>query len=119
VIPLKNITGNYNLSVLISEDSLIGEQLDYSLPSGQQLVPSYRFDHVLRGSVNGTWGEQIVNGVANLNDTISKTYSNFNLSTLVTNPSKCHVIAFVYDADNGSARRYEIFQSEDKKVTSP
>ena len=119
VIPLKNLTGNYNLSVLISEDSLVGEQLDYSLPSGQQLVSNYQFDHVLRGAVNGTWGEQVINGIASAGDTIVKTYSGFNLSSIANRPSKCHVVAFVYDADNNSTRRYEIFQVEDKKVSNP
>lgn len=119
VIPLRNITGNFNLSVLISEDSLLGEQLDYSLPSGQQVVQNYRFDHVLRGAINSTWGDQVVNGVINSNDTVVKLYSNINLSAIATRPAKCHVVAFVYDADNNSSRRYEVFQAEEKKVIVP
>lgn len=111
----KDVSGKFNLSVLIVEDSIIGEQLDYRLPSGQQIIPDYVFMHVLRGSLNTTWGEQILDGSWIKGDSIAKTYSNYQLSgTMVA--KNCHIIAFVYNADTGSSSYYEVMQAEDALV---
>jgi hypothetical protein len=110
----KAVSGTYNLSVVLVEDSIIAEQLDYRLPSGQQRITNYVFMHVLRGSLNTTWGEQVLNGSWAKNDSIVKTYSNYSLSTYV--PKNCHIIAFVYNADNTSASYYEVMQVEEAEV---
>jgi hypothetical protein len=44
-ITVKSLTNNagiYKLVVLLSEDSIIAEQLDYRLPSGSQLISRLR-----------------------------------------------------------------------------
>ena len=51
---LASNTGTYKLVVLLTEDSIIKEQLDYSLPVGSQFITNYRFNHVLRGAINST-----------------------------------------------------------------
>ena len=84
----------------LSEDSIIAEQLDYRL-QGNQVRSNYEFNHVLRGAINSTWGDQIFSSGAVINDSIVKSYSNYTINTNY-NPSKCHVIAYVYDADPSS-----------------
>lgn len=113
---LKALTGNYKLSVLIAEDSIISKQLDYSLPSGQQLVTDYNFMHVLRGSLNSAYGEQAWNGSIASGANIVKTYSNFQLANNYI-AKNCHIIAFIYNADNTSTTYREVLQAEMKRVT--
>lgn len=113
---LVNNTGTYKLVVLLSEDSIIAEQLDYRLPSGSQLVTNYEFNHVLRGAINSEWGDAIFATTnPSSNDSIVNTYSNYIInSSYKTN--KCHVIAYIYDADSNSPTYYEVLQVEEEKV---
>lgn len=103
-------TGTYKLVVLLSEDSIIAEQLDYRLPSGSQFVPNYKFNHVLRGAVNSTWGDDVFATGASANDSIVKSYNNFIINSNY-NAAKCHVIAYIYDTSN-----YEVLQVEEAEV---
>lgn len=110
-------TGVYNLVVLLTEDSIIGEQLDYSITSGSQLDTNYVFNHVLRGAINSTWGDAIFTAAtkADLNDSIVKSYPNFNINSGFR-AKKCHVIAYVYDADPSSPTYYEVLQVEEADI---
>ena len=108
-------TGIFNLVVVLTEDSIVAEQIDYSLPMGSQYVSNYEFNHVLRGAVNSTWGDQIVAASINANDSVVKTYSNFQLSA-GWKSKKCKVVAFVYDAGATSLTQYEVLQAEEKIV---
>lgn len=112
---LSNNSGIYKLVVLLSEDSIIAEQLDYRLPSGSQLISNYEFKHVLRDAINSTWGDAVFTSGAVANDSIVKTYSNYNLNSGY-NAAKCHVIAYVYDADPNSPTYYEVLQVEEAHV---
>lgn len=77
------IGGNVNLTVYITEDSIIGTQ---SGASG-----SYRHDHVLRDVVTDYWGDALTN--TNANDTYSKHYTYTLPATW--NYAKCRLVAFV------------------------
>lgn len=112
---LSTNTGIYKLVVLLSEDSIIAEQLDYRLPSGSQLISNYEFKHVLRDAINSTWGDAVFASGAVANDSIVKTYSNYSLNSGY-NAAKCHVIAYVYDADPNSPTYYEVLQVEEAHV---
>ena len=50
-------TSDYHLVAWIVENGLVGEQLDYR--QNPSFVEDFKFEHVLRGSMNGTWGEQV------------------------------------------------------------
>lgn len=111
-------TGTFNLVVVLTEDSIIGEQLDYNEPAGPpnyQVIPNYTFNHVLRGAFNTSWGVPVISGSINKNDSVVKTYSNFQLAP-TWRSKKCKVIAYVYDAVPGSATQYEVLQVETKDV---
>lgn len=112
---LTNNAGIYKLVVLLSEDSIIAEQLDYRLPSGSQLIPNYEFNHVLREAVNSTWGDPIFAGGAIINDSTVKAFPNYTINS-VYNAAKCHIIAYVYDADPNSPTYYEVLQVEEAHV---
>lgn len=53
-----NYTDELNLTMYLTEDGIIGTQEG---PSGVT-YENYTFNHVLRGSFNGTWGESIGSG---------------------------------------------------------
>lgn len=114
---LASNSGTYKLVVLLTQDSIIAEQLDYRLPQGSQNIPNYQFNHVLRGAINSEWGDAIFTTAANLNDSVVKSYTNFIVNPSY-NASKCRVIAYVYDADASStnASAYEVLQVEEEKV---
>lgn len=112
---LTNNAGVYKLVVLLSEDSIIAEQLDYRLPSGSQLIPDYEFNHVLREAVNSTWGDPVFVSGAVANDSTVKTFPNYIINSSY-NASKCHIIAYVYDADPNSPTYYEVLQVEEAHV---
>lgn len=109
-------TGMYKLVVLLTEDSIVGEQLDYRLPSGSQVIPNYKFEHVLRDAINSTWGDAVFAGTGAVpNDSVVKTYNNYTISSAYR-ARKCHVVAYVYDASSSSPTYYEVLQAEEEKV---
>lgn len=112
---LTNNTGIYKLVVLLTEDSIIAEQLDYSLPSGSQFITNYEFNHVLRDAVNSTWGDPVFVSGAIANDSVVKTFPSYVINSGY-NPAKCHIIAYVYDANPSSPTYYEVLQVEEAKV---
>ncbi len=118
-ITVKSLTGNagtYKLVVLLTEDSLVAEQLDYRQPVGQQTIPDYVFNHVLRGSVNSTWGDAIFSvAPAAKNDSVVKSYPNYTLNGGYR-ANKCHIVAYVYDADASSATHYQVLEANEALV---
>mgnify|MGYP004448638165 FL=1 len=106
VKPLVNgVSHKLKLAVYVIEDGIVGSQLDYEKPAGQQEIPNYVHNHVLRSSFSGVYGEEIaING-----DEFEKSYSKAIKADW--NVENCQVIAFVYDADTK-----EMLQAEIKKV---
>ena len=104
---LRDTTQNLVLCVYLVEDSILGGQLDGEVP-GDHIVPEYTFMHVLRTSLNGTWGEEIASTSTPIakDDIITKKYENFSYdATWVA--KNLNIVAFVYDNDTK-----EIFQAE-------
>src|SRR5437763_710780 len=54
---LADLTGNYSLSVVVIEDSIVSWQLDDAASTPN--VSNYIQRHVLRGALNGPWGDQV------------------------------------------------------------
>ncbi len=112
---LANNTGIYKTVVLLTEDSIIAEQLDYSLPVGSQTNTNYEFDHVLRGAINSSWGDVMFASGAGINIEDSKTYSSYQIKSTFK-PSHCSIIVYIYDADPSSPTYYEVLQTETIKL---
>lgn len=106
----KASTGNDRIAVYLIEDSIIYQQIDYSLLPNDDLVPNYLHRHVFRGAMSGgkfdgkyspptkstigAFGEPLPATVANAST--SKTYS-ISFKGTNWNPKNCSVIVSVND----------------------
>lgn len=106
---LQNIDETLNIVYYLTEDSILSSQKDYDLPS-PSLIEDYYHRHMLRGSMNGTWGEQLGEGVSYTENTQINTSANFTIPT-DWNAEKVAVVAVVY-----RAATKEIIQVEEKKI---
>ncbi len=59
-----------NLCIYITEDGIISPQ-----KNNNEIIPDYEHKHVLRGSVSGTFGEQLKSGGADAGEKLTKTYT--------------------------------------------
>lgn len=89
-----------NLVVYVTEDSIINWQKDYSLKPNED-VQNYVHRHVLRSSINGTFGQPFASGKIVQNATIKKSFT-YKLSRMgkdgkeeFFNPERCSVVAFI------------------------
>ena len=106
---LNNVTDTFRLQVVLTEDSVTDWQLWYNhAPS--EFVDNYVHRHVLRTSVNGSFGTVIASGTITAGTTVVTGY------TLTLDPawidSRCHVVAFLYKENN-----YRVLQAEEAAVT--
>lgn len=119
---------NTNLQVILIQDSIVSDQYDNKPPAGATMDPedpirrlNYRFDHIVVGSINGTWGELAKAAPIAASDTVSKKYECFLVEKCFFKkdpyPSVClddkhiSVVAFIYDVST-----YEILQVEKVKI---
>ncbi len=79
--------GNLKLCVYVTEDNLVCQQAN-----GTEIITDYNHDHVLRCSLNGTWGETIGNSS-------EKTY-NLPVAGTGWNTDNLNIVAFIYDEAN-------------------
>lgn len=104
---LKDANKKLNLCVYFVEDSIIAPQKDYSLNPAS--VEDYVHRHVLRASLNGTWGEEILSNSAKFGDVITKEY-NYEIPGEY-NVEHCEIVSFVYLSDTK-----EVVQADSEKV---
>ena len=101
---LMDISGTYKICAYLTEDSIVKPQ-----QNNTTIIYDYVHRHVLRGSLNGTWGDILLTGNTSQNAQFTKNYS-MALDT-AWSENHCSVVSFIYDAAN-----YEIIQVEEKKV---
>jgi hypothetical protein len=94
---LINYSGKVNLTVCLLEDSIYGGQLNSIKPDSTPIIKNFRFMHMLRGSLNGTFGEEITVNPQSGN-ILTKTYS-FPFTGTDFKVAHCNVIAFISDGD--------------------
>jgi hypothetical protein len=92
---LQAYPNNVKLQLVLTEDSIIGPQLDYS-QTPEDYVPDYEFEHMLRDAVNGSWGEVAKAGPIAALSTATITNSNFAVSSAF-NDRHLYLVAFLYD----------------------
>jgi thiol-disulfide isomerase/thioredoxin len=106
------VTGNadHQIVAIITEDSIIAQQEDYSLPAPTH-VEDYVHMHVLRGpiSTGGTWGLPVKNNTIVLGEKLQFTFDSVLDSSYVA--KNCHVVVFVH---NNATK--EILQVEEIKL---
>jgi len=101
---LMDITGTYKICAYLTEDSIVKPQ-----QTQDSIAYHYIHRHVLRGSLNGTWGDTLLTGTTPKNAQFIKNCS-ITLNS-EWNENHCYVVAFIYDAST-----YEIIQVEEKRV---
>ncbi len=101
-------SANYNICVVITEDSIIKPQIDNG-----ETITDYMHMHVMRGMVSPTWGDQIITGTPTLGQTYTKNYTGYKLGK-DWNPDHCHIVAYVYYADGD--KLYQIIQAQEVKL---
>ena len=96
---LNMLEGTYYLEVCITEDSIVSAQKNENPTIGETpVIYDYVFMHMLRGSVNGTWGENIFGEPVQTGKTYSKSYQ----YTITGKPEHSHVVAFIYNYETKS-----------------
>jgi len=94
---LKTLSDTLSLAIYFIEDSIISKQTDYEATPSD--VDDYLHKHVLRGSINGTYGEQIIAGTAIKDASVDRQYT-FALDTAKYNLNHCYTVAFVFNTNN-------------------
>lgn len=90
---LDMLSGSYSLVVLLTEDSIIKPQLDYSISA---TIPDYVHRHVLRSGVSTTFGEAIIPGQIGSSEVRS-----FSIPLKPDwNENHCEVVAYLMNAVN-------------------
>lgn len=92
---LSSYQNETKLSVVLTEDEIIGPQKDYRKTPNK--VPDFKFEHMLRGSLNGSWGDVLKSGPIATNDSALTSYPNLGLDSAF-NDKHVYVVVFAYDA---------------------
>jgi thiol-disulfide isomerase/thioredoxin len=113
---LSQLDGDYNLSVVITEDSIVKPQKNNDPQLGPTPeIQDYVHMHVLRGAVNGDWGESFFSGPKDSLDVLPQKQYNYTLDAS-WKAKDCHVVAYFYRSDNAAGTEYEIIQATEVKV---
>jgi thiol-disulfide isomerase/thioredoxin len=109
---LNPLSGTYNLVVLLTQDSIVDWQEDYTI-TPNSCVQNYVHRHVLRGAINGAgsgWGDSLTTNPIAGTGFLTKTYSSYTLNP-AWNIAQCYVVAFIYNTST-----YEVVQAEERKI---
>ncbi len=101
------LEGKYSLIVCITQDNLVSPQKNNDPEIGPTPIDeNYVHNHVLRGTLNGVWGETIgTNGEVS----VGSVYENSYTSAFPDNwiPKDCHVVAFMYNDETKTVVQVE------------
>ncbi|HPF01139.1 MAG TPA: Omp28-related outer membrane protein [Bacteroidales bacterium] len=99
------------ISAYLTEDSIVDYQKNNDPAVGTTPeIADYVHMHVLRGSMNGTWGDTLCSGGATVGTQLSKTLS-YTVSNASWNKDHMNIVVFIYDAAT-----LEIIQTEEVKL---
>ncbi len=104
---MEAMSGDYKLSVVLTEDSVIDWQVWYG--HNPELVSDYVHHHMLRTALNTAYGVPVGASGIEANSTEVTGYT-INLDPS-WNPDHCAVVAFLYNANT-----YEVLQVEEVKI---
>lgn len=92
----EDVEGTYKLIVCITQNNIISAQKNNDESIGPTPIDSaYVHNHVLRGTINGTWGENLSgSGSIDMSTTYEKTYTQLFADDWI--PEDCQIVAFVY-----------------------
>ncbi len=105
-----DITDPVYISAYLTEDNIIKPQKNSDPTVGTTPeIDDYDHMHVLRGSMNGTWGEELTT-TATSGSSIDKTIS-YTLPASDWDVNNMHIVVFIYNQTSG-----EVIQSEEIKL---
>jgi len=100
-----DMEGSYNICVFITESGIISPQ-----QTEQAVDTNYEHNHVLRASMNGTWGELVGDeGMAVTGSKLTNSYSYVLPSGW--NADNCSVVAYIYNTATN-----EVVQAEENSL---
>ncbi len=108
---LQSLSAKLMVIACLTEDSIVSAQRNNDANIGTVgTIPDYVHRHVLRGSINGSWGEELAAaGAATVGANFSKSYTTTVNSAY--NAEHVSVVVMVYDATT-----YEVLQVEEKHL---
>lgn len=118
---LEELSGTYNLVFCLTEDSIIAYQKNYAADAGGDPnyptpeASDYVHRHVLRDNLNGTWGTELFNGTAAVNEVYTVNVNNY-APDADWDLDQLHLIAFVFDNSSSSPTQFEVLQSKEVKL---
>jgi len=103
---INEVLGDFMITVCITEDSVVAAQANNDQTIGPVPIDTnYVNNHMLRGAVNGAWGERLSDS------DIVTGFDYINNYTITLDPAwvakHCHVVAFVADNDIKSILQVE------------
>jgi hypothetical protein len=94
----------YDLQVCVTEDSIVSAQMNADETAGETpVIEDFVFMHMLRGAVNGPWGEDIFGATIEPNKEYTVTYD-YNITGVARNS---HIVVFVYSQGDKSIVQVE------------
>jgi len=94
---------DHSITIYLLESGIVDYQFDQNASPPD--VPDYVHNHVLRGALNGSWGQPFdIDGLA-VGDSVSVEFTGLAIPPNVLNISNCELVAYLYRNDN-----YEILQ---------
>lgn len=100
---LKQGKSNHQLTIYAIEDGIVHYQLD-----GDADVLDYVHNHVLRGALNGTWGETISNSDISIGQKFEKRITYTIPQDSDWNTGKMKIVGYIHDFGD----TYEVLQAE-------
>lgn len=101
---------NLNICVFVTESGIVSAQSNNDTNiSEDDVILDYEHNHMLRGSMNGSWGELITNAEYAVNDEFTFTYEGFDASGM--NADNMSIVAFVFNQQT-----HEVLQAEEIHV---
>lgn len=103
---LNNLSGNYKLCLIITEDGIISPQDDNNIGT----IENYEHNDIYRCAVNGTYGENLTsfnlidlkdqNGYQATHTVVFNKNSNINWTNGWNNITNCSVIGYIYNTES-------------------
>jgi hypothetical protein len=103
---------DYSLCVWITEDSIVGDQADNRRNPSH--VKDYVFEHMLRASMNGTFGDSLTSEIMPIGSSVKKTVRFTIPETATWRLDKCELVAFVIRRKDDQTR--EVLQVVKQKL---
>ncbi len=109
-LPLQDLTGNFNLTVAITESNIVDAQVNQTV-----VIPAYTHKHVMRRMLTDFKGDQISTGFK-ANQVVNKSFE-FTLPVEegLWIPENCEVVAFVNKIDGN---KKEVLQAAKAEVVN-